>query len=37
VPLAAGADCAMVGSQVAGTDETPGKVFPFPGQVAGAN
>ena len=30
--LAAGADCAMVGSLLAGTDETPGEVFLFQGR-----
>jgi len=30
--LAAGADCAMVGSLLAGTDETPGDVFLFQGR-----
>ncbi len=30
--LAAGADCAMIGSLLAGTDETPGEVFLFQGR-----
>jgi IMP dehydrogenase len=30
--IAAGADCAMVGSLLAGTDETPGEVFLFQGR-----
>ena len=30
--LAAGADCAMVGSLLAGTDETPGEVFLYQGR-----
>src|SRR6202041_878470 len=30
--MAAGADCAMVGSLLAGTDETPGEVFLFQGR-----
>ncbi len=30
--VAAGADCAMVGSLLAGTDETPGEVFLFQGR-----
>jgi len=31
--LAAGADCAMVGSLLAGTDETPGEVFLYQGRT----
>ncbi len=31
--LAAGADCAMVGSVLAGTDETPGEVFLYQGRT----
>jgi IMP dehydrogenase len=30
--IAAGADCAMVGSMLAGTDETPGEVFIYQGR-----
>src|SRR6202047_3447947 len=30
--LAAGADCAMIGSLLAGTDETPGEVFLYQGR-----
>ena len=30
--IAAGADCAMIGSLLAGTDETPGEVFLFQGR-----
>src|SRR5204863_8064007 len=31
--LAAGADCAMIGSLLAGTDETPGEVFLYQGRT----
>jgi IMP dehydrogenase len=30
--IAAGADCAMVGSMIAGTDESPGEVVPYQGR-----